>query len=396
MTANSGSGKDTTTTHPLLVLHHKISDLLNKQKEGRIVALDISGAFDCVWHRRLVQKLEAFGFGGMTLRWLSDYLSERFQRVVVEGTLSDPLPVTAGVPQGSLLGPLLFSLYINDLPDILESLGLIYADDVTLFKEIASNRAREAARQIVNQDLSRAQDWARVNQMEFSASKTQSMLVSRKRDCDANGDLLLSDSTVVAAPSLNLLGIHFASDGSLTEHILSKAKSAGRLVSMLTRNKHFFSAKARHQLYITCIRPLMEYACPLFVSSSEYALAALDKIDARARRLFPAIPMDTLRLRRDVAGLSMLYSIVQGSVPSLVSQMVEIKPLHVARTTRTNEAVNLAALTVPKTRTAAHGRSFLPHYIRLWNTLGNETVFARSIQDFKRCASRELRSRCPK
>ena len=140
----------------------------------------------------------------------------------------------------------------------------------------------------------------------------------------------------------------------------------------------------------------MEYDCPLFVSSSEYALSALDEIDARARRLFPAIPMDSLRLRRDVAGVSMLYSMIQGPTLKLVSQMIDIKPLHVARTTRTNEAANLAALTIPKSRTAAHGRSFLPHYVCLWNTLGNETVFARSVQDFKRSASRELRSRCPK
>jgi len=382
------------TTHPLLVLHHKISDLLDKQKEGRIVALDISGAFDCVWHRRLIQKLEAYGFGGLTLRWLTDYLAERFQRVVVEGTLSDALPVTAGVPQGSLLGPLLFSIYINDLPDILESLGLVYADDVTLFKAIASIRGREAARQLVNDDLSRAQQWAKVNQMVFSAAKTQSMIVSRKRDCTANGDLLLNDSKVVAAPSLNLLGVNFSSDGSFTEHVLSKAKSAGRLVSMLARNKLFFSPRARHQLYITCIRPIMEYACPLFVSSSENALNALDKIDARARRLFPDIPIDSLRLRRDVAGLSVLYSMVKGCVPKLVSEAVEIRPLRVARTTRKTEAVNWAALEIPKSKTTAHQKAFLPYYIRLWNTLGNDTVFARSVQDFKRLASRELRTRC--
>jgi len=297
--------------------------------------------------------------------------------------------VTAGVPQGSLLGPLLFSIYINDLPEVLESLGLVYADDVTIFKEIASTRGREATRLLVNGDLSRAQEWARVNQMEFSAAKTQSMLVSRKRDCEANGDLLLNDSRVEAAPSLNLLGVNFSSDGSLTEHVMSKANS------MLARNKRFFSAKARHQLYITCIRPLMEYACPLFATSSEYALTALDKIDARAKRLFPAIPMDSLRLRRDVAGLSMLFSVVQGSVPNLVSESLRVKPLYVARTTRTNEAVNLAALTIPKSRTSAHQKSFLPYYIRLWNSLGNDTVFAKNLRDFKRGASRELRSRCP-
>ena len=92
------------TIHPLLVLHHRINELLDKQQEGRVVALDISGAFDCVWHKRLLQKVEACGIRGRTLAWLHDYLADRSQVVAVEDALSDPTPVTVGVPQGSLLG----------------------------------------------------------------------------------------------------------------------------------------------------------------------------------------------------------------------------------------------------------------------------------------------------
>jgi hypothetical protein len=219
------------------------------------------------------------------------------------------------------------------------------------------------------------------------------MLISRKKDRDRNGVIIMEGSEVKHEESLNLLGLNISTDGGVTEHLMSKAKTAGKLVSMLRRNRMFLSANARKQVYIACIRPIMEYACPLFVNSSGYALRALDRVEARARRLFPSVNMDPLSLRRDVAGLCVLYAIVHQHVPTLVQENIPIVPLPVTRTTRLSESTNLAALKIPKSRTVAHNNSFLPYFTRLWNTLANETVFARDSQDFKRRACLELRTR---
>ena len=174
---------------------------------------------------------------------------------------------------------------------------------------------------------------------------------------------------------------------------MSKAKSAGKLVSMLRRNQSFLSPAARAQVYLTCIKPIMEYACPVFVNSADYAFSALDRVDACARRLFPTVTMDTLSLRRDVAGLCVLYSVVHHQAPQLVLDTIQTTPLPVSRTTRFNEAVNLAALKIPTSRTESHRNSFLCYYARPWNNLDNATVFAKNARDFKKRACQELRAK---
>jgi hypothetical protein len=381
------------TFHPLLVLHHKINELLDKQQECRIVALDISGAFDCVWHSRLLQKLDAYGVAGKNLAWLSDYLSNRKQVVCIEDAVSTELPVTAGVPQGSLLGPVLFSIYINDLPSVMNNMSLIYADDVTVFCDIKSIRQRAHCASSVSDDLSSAVAWSQLNQMSFSAAKSQSMLISRKRDRDQNPRVAMGSHDLESMETLNLLGVTFSKDGSLSAHIMNKARTAGKLVSMLYRNRMFLSEQARFRVYVACIRPIMEYACPLFTNAAAYALRAIDKIDQRARRLFPSVSIDPIRLRRDVAGLCTLYSIVHGRAPELVLNAVKLLPLPVSRSTRWSESVNLGALQVPRSKTESHKLSYIPYYIRLWNNLSNETVFANGPQQFKVRAARELRAK---
>ena len=219
------------------------------------------------------------------------------------------------------------------------------------------------------------------------------MLISRKKDKDLNGPTVMHGSELTSEQRLNLLGVSFSSSGTITEHVLAKAKTAGKLVSMLRRNRMFLSERARFQVYVSCIRPILEYASPLFLNSPGYALKALDRIDLRAKRLFPSVGTDSLALRRDVAGLCLLYSIVHGNAPTLVLDSIKPIPLPVARSTRFNEATNLASLKIPRSKTKHHENSFLPYYSRIWNPLSTTTVFSTNLQQFKVQACGELRTR---
>ena len=98
-----------------------------------VIYFDFSKAFDTVPHKRLIHKLKAYGINGKLLVWLQDFLSDRQQRVIVNSTFSSWRPVTSGVPQGSILGPLLFSIYVNDLPSIVSSILFLFADDLKQF-----------------------------------------------------------------------------------------------------------------------------------------------------------------------------------------------------------------------------------------------------------------------
>ena len=132
--------------------------------------LDISKAFDKVWHKGFLFKLETIGMSGNLLKLFQSFLSDRQQRVVVNGQHSNWAPVLAGVPQGSILGPLLFLIYINDLPDNLESLAKLFADNTLLFSTV-HDPSKSA--KLLNDDLQKISDWAFKWKMLFNPDVTK-------------------------------------------------------------------------------------------------------------------------------------------------------------------------------------------------------------------------------
>ncbi len=126
---NSGFKENDSTINQLIHLCNNIYKGLDRSKDMCVVFLDVSKAFDKVYHKGLLHKLEQLGICGNLLKWLESYLSNRQQRVVINGKMSDPRPINASVPQGSILGPLLFLVYVNDLVDDLQTTPYLFADD---------------------------------------------------------------------------------------------------------------------------------------------------------------------------------------------------------------------------------------------------------------------------
>ena len=133
---NSGYKHRDSTINQLIYISHHIYEALTKGLDVCFVSLDASSAFDRVWHEGLLFKLQSLGVSGSLLAWFEDYLTNRMQRVVIGGSSSDWIYIKAGVPQGSILGPLLFLIYIKDIIDNIDSEILLFADDTCLLKTI--------------------------------------------------------------------------------------------------------------------------------------------------------------------------------------------------------------------------------------------------------------------
>ena len=172
----SGFKSSRSTADLLTVVSDRIARAFNRSGATQAVALDISNAFDRVWHGDLLHKLKSYGISGQIFGLISSLLSNRWKRVVLDGKSSQEYPVNAGFPQGSILGPTLFLLYINDPPDDVICNVAIYADDTTLNSKC--DQASDLWQQLelvseLESDLRDTVDWGRMWLVDFSAGKTQ-------------------------------------------------------------------------------------------------------------------------------------------------------------------------------------------------------------------------------
>ena len=191
----------------------RIASAFNRSGATRAVALDISKAFDRVWHAGLLHKLKSYGISGQIFGLISSFLSNRRLRVVLDGKSSQEYPVNAGVPQGSILGPKLFLLYINDLPDDVICNIAIYADDNTLYSKCV--QASDLWQQLelaseLESDLQDTMDWGRKWLVDFNAGETQLVSFDRSKDTGAI-DVKMNGSILEEKTSFKMLRLTFSS-----------------------------------------------------------------------------------------------------------------------------------------------------------------------------------------
>ena len=378
-------------------LTEHISNVLDKQGEARSVALDISKAFDRVWHAGLLHKLSSYGIQDKFLSLISSFLSNRSMSVVVNGCRSQPSSVNAGVPQGSILGPTLFLLYINDLPENVLSKIVLYADDATLFDSYFDRKdsnSRSSLCSRLEADLLSIESWGAKWLVNFNASKTQDLQHSRLR-CEAMRDLSMSNNKIRSVSSSSILGVTIERDLSWAAQIRCIGKRASQRIGSLYRSRKFLTPEACLHLYKSTIRPIMEYCCHLWSGAPKSHLSFLDRVQHRMKKLVGSTLYDTLQplsQRRDVASLSLFYRYFFGRCSdSLHSSMF---PNFVAsRSTRRVNSLHSLCVQVPRSRTVSRSSDFFVRTANQWNSLPSLCFPDRyDLSAFKRRVNAHLKS----
>ena len=226
------------TADLLTFVSNRIARAFNRSGATRAVALDISKTFDRVWHADLHHKLKSYGISGQIFGLTSSFLSNRQLRVVLDGKSSQEYPVNAGVPQGSILGPILFLLYINDLPDDVICNIAIYADDTTLYSKW--DQASDLWQQLelaseLESDLRDTVDWRRKWLVDFNAGKTQLLSFDQSKNTGAI-DVKMDGSVLEEKTSFKMLGLIFSSKLDWGSYIVSIAKTASKKIGALIRS----------------------------------------------------------------------------------------------------------------------------------------------------------------
>ena len=230
-----------------------IEEFLQNLKEGTqtdVILLDFSKAFDKVSHEKLIHKLHGFGIRGRTLSWIKAFLNGRSQTVVLEGDCSEEVPVTSGVPQGSVLGPILFLVYINYLPDKVKSQVRLFADDTTAYLAIT----KLAKSKQLQDDLDTLQEWEIDWDMEFNPGKCQVIHVTRSRS-PLPTSYILHGQTLEVVSSAKYLGVDIASDLSWKPHITRITNTANKSLGFLRRNLKAKNPELRERAYKAIVRP---------------------------------------------------------------------------------------------------------------------------------------------
>ena len=354
-----------------------------------MVFLDAAKAFDKVWHKGLLYKLKQLGIEGDLFTWLSSYLSDRQQRVVIGGSQSPLLPVRSGVPQGSVLGPLLFLVYVNDIaPDICTNISL-FADDTSLY-DIVNDPALSAER--LNCDLVRLYDWSVRWQVNFNASKTEVVTFSNKREAVYHPPLKLGDSVLNEVSQHKHLGIILSSNLSWSPHIHAITTKASKRVGIMRRLKYVLSRQTLVKLYTTLIRPILEYGCIIFDNCTVRDQELLETVQLDSARVCTGSLWNTneakllqelgwvkLSKRRHYHKLVMFYKLKHCLVPQYLQQF----PIIPVSSLSSYHLCNPERIRPLRTHTNKYKNSYIPASIIAWNDLPVNLTDSHSVQTFK-------------
>ena len=213
------------------MLVDEIAKNIQTGKQTDLILLDFSKTFDKVAHEELISKLHCYGFRGRTLSWVKDFLDSRSQAVVLNGDKSDKIAVSSGVPQGSVLGPILFLAYINDLPDQVKSRVRLFADDTAIYLAISP----EGESITLQNDLFTLEKWEQRRDMSFNPSKCQVLHITRAK-CPIQTRYILHGTVLESVLSVKYLGVTISDTLSWTPHIDSISKRANQTLGFLKRN----------------------------------------------------------------------------------------------------------------------------------------------------------------
>ena len=356
----------------LTVVTDRIAKAFDNCGATRAIALDISKAFDRVWHAGLLHKIKSYGIAGDVFNIISSFLSDRKLRVVLDGKSSPGYAINAGVPQGSILGPTLFLLFINDLPDEIICKIAIYADDTTIYSSCRKASDQWLQLEMTSElefDLRDIVDWGKKWLVTFNAGKTQ--LVSFDNSKSASLDIRMGQSVLEEKSSFKMLGLSVNPQLEWGSYIESVAKTAAKKIGALQRSMKFLSPKIVLYLYKSTIRPCMEYCCHVWAGAPKRYLDLLDRLQKRVCRMVGPIlagSLEPLALRRNVASLSLFYRYYHGKCSKELSKLVPV-PHSRTRSTRYSVGLHDFAVTVPKCSKVVYANSFFPRTAKLWNSL---------------------------
>jgi hypothetical protein len=352
-----------------------------------VIITDFAKAFDKVPHRRLIAKCKHYGLNNTTVQWVSAFLTNRTQRVVLEGEMSPTTPVLSGVPQGTCLGPVLFLIYINDLSNNMQSNVRLFADDCIIYNTI---KTKDDCISLQN-DLHSLETWVNTWLMELHPAKCSTMQITRKRPHNIiKHPYTIHGSILECTSSTKYLGITITDRLDWTPHIGKVTAKARSVLGLLCRNLRSCPEKTKELAYFSLVRPTLEYASSAWDPHQSGDKAALERVQRRAARfvkgnydprasvsnMISELGWPSLETRRRHSRLSYMYKYTHNLTRVDYTRHMELLP---------PSARHYSPLKIHKPYCSTNYLkfSFFPNTTNDWNALPTSARTLESIEQFK-------------
>ena len=372
----------------LLEVMEDFTKLIENERNIDIIYLDFKKAFDSVPHERLLIKLESYGITGNINLWIRDFLNNRQQKVRVSNSYSEEAKVLSGIPQGSILGPVLFTLFINDLPDNLSSTCKIFADDTKMYNTPQNQKD-------IQDDLNRLTDWSKTWKLFFNTSKCKVLHVGKsnpkyKYTMEQEGD----ETEVQECTQEKDLGVVFDNKLKFDLHVQSAINKANKMTGIIKRTFSFLDIPSFMRLYKAMIRPHLEYGNIIWSSSNLIRQSkAIENVQRRATKLLPAIKDLTYEARLRALKLPSLKSRrLRGDLIQtykIINQVDDVDTNHFFKMANmTDNKSNITRKSYQKilhqqNLTNTRRYSFSHRVIKHWNSLPEHVKKAQNTNSFK-------------
>ena len=374
----------------LLQVMEDFTYLMDNKKNIDVIYLDFSKAFDSVPHQRLYVKLKAYGIAGDVFTWIRSYLSNRRQRVVVGNDVSDLEYVGSGVPQGSVLGPVLFLLYINDIPDCVDSQCRLFADDTKIY-------STDNNWQYLQNDLFALFRWSLEWQLPFNISKCKTLHIGRTNQAH-NYHMNDEECSVLSVTeSEKDLGVVFDGNLNFDIHINGCINRAIKMIGMIFRSFEYMNVPVFITLYTSLVRPILEYGNCIWSPMFKRQSVALENVQRRATRLLSMLKyhnmsyeerlkylnLPSLKYRRKRGDLIQLYKLVHSIDNIECGKFFNYSHVKYTRGDKFK-------ILIKSSSTSVRRNSFIFRTVATWNNLKFETKNCNSMNGFKNAVDGEL------
>ena len=358
-----------------------------------VVFLDLKKALDTIDHSIILRKLQFYGIEQESLKWFQSYLDDRKQVCCVNKHMSNSRSVSCGVPQGSNLGPLLFLIYINDLPNCLSTASpRMFADDTNV--SLASSTLFELEN-MLNQELQNLNIWLKVNKLSLNIAKTEFMIIGSRQRLNVNVDghinISINDQPIKKVNETETLGMTIDQHLTWSKHVEEKSKKISSAIGALKRIRPFITIDVASKIYKAIIQPHLDYCSTVWDGLGVTLLDKIQKLQNRAARiitqssyytsassLLEELGWDNVLTRWKKQKAILMFKTLNNRAPEY------LRNLFIDRNTHYDLRNAGGKLNLPRPRTDYLKRSFSYSGAQLWNNLPESIRTIKSLKNFKK------------